>query len=359
MRTNRLSVYGYAETGYNASVMKPQRGLEGGTITCSAPGRAGIIGNPTDMYGGCVVSCSLNERAYCSVSQSDELVIRLGDDALTLRTSEDLELDGGRFDLAKAALQALEFDPGLERFEISIHTDVPEQAGLAGSTAMLASVVGALLEYRGIELNRYQLAEMVKRIESEIMKLTCGYQDHYMAVFGGLSFIDLRGKEWMRQTPDEPFATVESLGDAANGLPIVLAHTGVMRNSGAVHKSIRERWIEGEPAVVNGYSRIAELGRLGKKALLLQDWRELGKLMNENHAIQRDLGGSGPSNERLIEAALAGGAYGAKLAGAGQGGTILALAEDTGGMARTLMHAGAERVFGLGPSEGLVVERTL
>ena len=48
--------------------------------------------------------------------------------------------------------------------------------------------------------------------------------------------------------------------------------------------------------------------------------------MNENHAIQRDLGGSGESNEALIRAALEAGALGAKLAGAGDGGTIVALA---------------------------------
>lgn len=81
--------------------------------------------------------------------------------------------------------------------------------------------------------------------------------------------------------------------------------------------------------------------------------------MNENHAIQRDLGGSGESNEILIGAALANGANGAKLAGAGQGGTILALAENTDEMARVLLHAGAERVFRPRPAEGLIVERKL
>jgi mevalonate kinase len=64
---------------------------------------------------------------------------------------------------------------------------------------------------------------------------------------------------------------------------------------------------------------------MGKKALMLEDWRTMATLMNENHAIQRDLGGSGESNERLIAAALAAGAPAAKLAGAGDGGTIIAL----------------------------------
>jgi len=31
-------------------------------IISTAPGRAGIIGNPTDMYGGAVISCSIGPR---------------------------------------------------------------------------------------------------------------------------------------------------------------------------------------------------------------------------------------------------------------------------------------------------------
>ncbi len=38
-------------------------------IVCSAPGRCGIIGNPTDMYGGAVLSCSVGMRARVTVSQ--------------------------------------------------------------------------------------------------------------------------------------------------------------------------------------------------------------------------------------------------------------------------------------------------
>lgn len=341
--------------------MRTTRGLDGTTISSSSPGRAGIIGNPTDMYGGSVVSCSLQERAFCHLTQADILTITLGGDTISISSMGDLVLRKDKFDLARAALLALELNPTADRFAIEIGTHVPEQAGLAGSTAMLASIVGALLVYLTLEsrLNRYEIAEMVKRIEYRIMSLLCGYQDHYMAVFGGLNFMDFHGKEEMQQTPDEPFATVEPLSEVIDELPMILAHTGVKRNSGAVHKSLRHRWLEGEPAIVDGYVRIAELGRLGKKALILQDWEELGKLMNENHAIQRDLGGSGESNEILIKAALDSGALGAKLAGAGQGGTVIALTDDPERMANALLRAGAERTFGLRPSEGLISERIL
>lgn len=146
-----------------------------------------------------------------------------------------------------------------------------------------------------------------------------------MATFGGLNYMDFRGKQFYRSAEAELFATVERLDAHVPELPFVLALTGVQHSSGAVHQPLRERWLEGETAVVNGYKRIAELARLGKKALLLKDWPTLGQLMNENHAIQRDLGGSGAANERLIAAALGAGALGAKLAGAGNGGTIIVL----------------------------------
>ncbi len=170
------------------------------------------------------------------------------------------------------------------------------------------------------------MAERARYIELNYLKVVCGYQDAYMCTFGGLNYMDFRGKQFYRQAEAELFATVEPLALLrANELPFVLGFTGVQHSSSAVHKPLRERWLEGEPAVVQGYERITELARTGKKALLAEDWPLLGRLMNENHAIQRDLGGSGESNERLIAAALEAGALGAKLAGAGDGGTIIAL----------------------------------
>ena len=141
-------------------------------------------------------------------------------------------------------------------------------------------------------------------------------------------------------------------------LPFVLAHTGVIHSSDAVHKPLRERWLEGGRAVREGYERIQRIGQEGKKALLLQNWERLGWLMNENHAIQRGLGGSGPQNEVLIDAAVENGALGAKLAGAGQGGTVIALTLEPDRTVRALRAAGAERILWPRPCVGLMVEAT-
>ena len=84
----------------------------------------------------------------------------------------------------------------------------------------------------------------------------------------------------------------------------------------------------------------------------------LGRLMNENHAIQRDLGGSGESNERLIGAALDVGAMGAKLAGAGDGGTIIALWPwpDRTPLEEALRQAGASMIYRPMVVPGVMIE---
>jgi galactokinase/mevalonate kinase-like predicted kinase len=331
-------------------------------IRASAPGRAGIIGNPTDGYGGTVVSTSLAERASVRMTPAEETVLTICGESVKITGQRDLRLTGGYTDVAKAVLAT--FDTALHgrAFHLQADTEIPMRAGLAGSTAMLVAILGGVLHWMELPLNRWEMAEAARKIEFEVMKVTCGFQDQYMAVFGGLNYMDFRGKEPGRETPDPIFATVEPLAPYVPELPMLLANTGVQHHSGSHHKPLRQRWIEGDRAVVEGYERLQALAREGKKALLRADWECLGEMMNEQHAIQRDLGASPgfqpgeEANERLIRAALDIGAWGAKLAGAGGGGTIALLHPDPNRAAQQLMAAGAARVLTIRPSEGLVVE---
>ena len=329
-------------------------------IIATAPGRCGLIGNPTDLYGGCVISCSTKERARCLLDRaSDKTTISVSGQTQTLSTLDDLALrDGDYLNVARAVLMALEINPAKTRpFRLSADTTIPMQAGMAGSTAILATIVGCLLTHLELRLNPYETAELIRKIEYDVLKTVCGFQDHYMAVFGGVNYMDFRQKNSVQpQDANSPFATIEPLERFVDELPLVLAHTGVKHHSGSVHNSLRERWIDREPAVVDGYREVTTLAWAGKKALLSRDWTALAVLMNRNHAIVRDLGGSGEANETLIAAALAGGALGAKLAGAGGGGTILALTRDPEKTSQALLAAGAERVMTPLPSPGLTVE---
>jgi mevalonate kinase len=70
---------------------------------------------------------------------------------------------------------------------------------------------------------------------------------------------------------------------------------------------------------------------------------ELGTLMSRNHALLQEIGVSSPALDALVQAALEAGAWGAKLSGAGLGGTMLALAppERQEAVCRALLRAGA------------------
>jgi galactokinase/mevalonate kinase-like predicted kinase len=295
-------------------------------IVCSAPARANLIGNPSDQYGGTTLGVSLPPRAWAA-----------------LDAREPGRIDGAP-ELARAVLEQLGF--GRPDFGIQLATEIPRQSGIAGSTALVVALLRAVLTWQGRSLSRYALAELARSVERERMGVQCGYSDQYLCSFGGLCHLDLRGKRF-DGGGGGPFATVEDLSGEVRELPFVVAYTGVQHSSDAVHRPIRERWLAGEPEVVAAYERIAEIGVLGKSALQRGDWPAFGRLMNENHALQRALGGSGPANEVLIEAALAAGAPGAKLAGAGGGGTIVALDAGlaAGALEAALRAAGAAVLY--------------
>jgi galactokinase/mevalonate kinase-like predicted kinase len=326
-------------------------------VVCSAPGRAGIIGNPSDMYGGAVLSCSVGMRALATLTPASDLVLETNREECRIAGRDDLRPQGDHFDLVRAILDYMHLPP--LKCRIQYESDIPLLSGMSGSTALAVAILQALLAWQGEYPSRYQLAERTRHIELNYLRIVCGYQDAYMCTFGGLNYMDFRGKQFYREAEAELFATIEPLGAYIPELPFVLALTGVRHSSGAVHKPIRERWLEREAAVVKGYERMTEIARMGKKALILEDWPTLGRLMNENHAIQHDLGGSGESNERLITAALEAGAPGAKLAGAGHGGTIIALWpwEDASLLEEALREAGASSTYRLEVAPGATIEK--
>jgi galactokinase/mevalonate kinase-like predicted kinase len=325
----------------------------GAALRASAPARANLIGNPSDLYGGAVLGCSVDRRAFATIAPDERLVLASGGEEFAIADAAELVPRGDRFDVARAVLADLDELPAAR---IAFQTEIPFGGGLAGSTALLVALLRGLLAWRGESTGAHALAERARRIERERLGVACGYVDHYLCTFGGLAYVDFRGKA--EEAPDAPDATVEPLSGAVSELPFVLAFTGVAHHSGSVHAPIRARWERGDRDVRVAYRRIGALAREGRAALLRGEWKRLGALMNENHAIQRDLGGSGEANERLIEAARAAGAPGAKLAGAGGGGTIVALwpGADAAPLESALRAAGAVSLDRPRPVPGVHVE---
>lgn len=332
-------------------------------IVATAPGRCGVLGNPTDMYGGSVISSSLSERAQCTLTSSDSLIVEADNgEQQVIQSLADLEPspDFPRLDLAKAVLKGMGVAPGEHGFHLKTSTDIPMQAGLAGSTALMAAVYGAVAKKLGRVEHKHAVAAAIRKIEYEILGVICGFQDQYMAVFGGLNYMDFRDKGSHIPMDQQPYATVEPLLElVAQPLPFVLAHTGVKHHSGAAHRPVRQRWLENDPEVREAYDLfVPQLVRYGKKALLEGDWETIATLMNQNQEVQFRLGASGAAVDKLVEVALGNGALGAKLAGAGQGGTVLCLTFEPERTIAALKEAGAGRIIRPVPSAGLTVTET-
>ncbi len=304
----------------------------------SAPGRAGIIGNPSDLYGGVVVSCSVPLRAVCTLREADDWTL-----------PEDTRL----WDAATKRF------PLVRPYRVEWTTDIPRSSGISGSTALLAATLLCVLAVRGeapsletIE-ERTSFAELVRDVERFDAEVVCGYQDAQMIVHGGLQQMSFAGKH-----PVEP-GPPPSLEGLDSPLPFLLATTGVERLSGSVHGPMSQRWMNGDAEVRAVISRIAELGLEGAQALRAQDWATLGSLMNENQALIASVGGSGDAVDALVAACFDGGAMGAKLAGAGLGGTVIALSQDLDALEHHLREQGYARITRLARVPGARLEEAI
>ncbi len=302
-------------------------------IAFSAPGRCGIIGNPSDIYGGFVVSCSVPVRNRCVLRK--------------------VEGQGSKADSSQVLWDAVMARFPLEGWDFEWTSNVPRSSGLAGSTALLAATLASVLTARGeppkldtLE-GKSDFAELVRDLELNEAGVVCGYQDAYMAVHGGLNALDYAGKH-----PIEP-GPVGTVTPFEGPLPFLLITTGVERLSGSVHGPMRDRWLAGDREVIEAMARIAELGRVGHRAMERGDIDTLAEAMNENQRIIAGLGGSGEAIDALIAACRKHGALAAKLAGAGMGGTVIALALDPNDLQSQLEQEGHRRYLQPKIVEGL------
>jgi len=202
-------------------------------------------------------------------------------------------------------------------------------------------------------------------VEAQELGIVCGYADRYVPLFGGLAYIDYRGKLYQRPLGEEPYCTYERLDHYVDTLPLVVCSTGLDRASGDVHGIMRPRYLEehesylqtgGErPFMLRTMDAVGEAAWRGKIALLAGDLSTFGRLMNENHRLVNGMMDyCGLKDEgvqitnRLIRAALSAGALGAKLTGAGGRGSVFALVnpDDMGRVADAFHRAAREEALG-------------
>lgn len=340
-------------------------------VHVTVPARVNILGNPTDGNEGdfYTISGAVNIYGGVAVEPADRLTFRyvsgpgMGGVRKCIevpRLDEIYDWHHDGYAVFVATLRGLiKFHEPMRKLleqrpvRLSLWTKVPKQSGLGGSSVLVLSLLNALRVYYDIDcrlLHDYAIAELTQRIEEIEMGVTCGFSDRYVPQLGGLAYIDYRDKLEHRPIGEEPLATYERLDAFVAPLTFIVGFSGISRNSGDVHSVMRGRYLVDWERARNGshgpsaspsafassildrFQAIAETARHGKVCLLRGNLDEFGRLMNENHTlidgIMRDCGfdwGAGKANNTLIEAALEAGALGAKLSGAGGGGSVLVL----------------------------------
>ncbi|MCZ7546914.1 MAG: hypothetical protein M5R40_26850 [Anaerolineae bacterium] len=327
------------------------------------PARINLLGNPSDANEGdyATISVAIDAYAGAFVQPAKDLVLeRLADRNGGYEPVDRQEFPcdhlplpyTGELDLVKGAINRLYQHSAEFRAKVvqrGVHlatwTDVPRQSGLGGSSLFVLLALAGLRTFYDLEPrfhNDYFLAELTQRVEAKELGITCGFADRYVPLFGGIAYLDYRGKLHQRALREEPFVAYERLDDWVDELPLVVISTGIVRDSGDVHGRMRPRYIEEHdawmarggamPPMVRFMTGAWETAWRGKIALLERDWPAVGALMNENHRLVNEMmaycgfaEGAGRINNLLIDAALANGALGAKLTGAGGGGSVFAL----------------------------------
>jgi hydroxymethylglutaryl-CoA reductase len=123
--------------------------------------------------------------------------------------------------------------------------------------------------------------------------------------------------------------------------PLVVASSGMRGSTKEQVAAVQARYERHTALYTTIFDEIDELSVAGAVALKNCDYEELGALMNVCQGFLNAIEVSTPELEKMIAIARANGAVGAKLTGAGGGGSIVALCPGrTGEVARALRDAG-------------------
>ncbi|MEM1619181.1 MAG: mevalonate kinase [Fervidicoccaceae archaeon] len=276
----------------------------------SAPGKVILLGEHFVVHGSPALAAAISLRASASVELTEGRCVEVLSNALgTSRFCEE-ELKGETAPYASIARSS-----GISggcRIEIS--SEIPPASGLGSSAATSVAVAAACLSALGVSPSERELVELSMVGERMFHARPSGI-DVVVSVIGGL--ILFRGVD--------DYERVEARGLERASLLVV--DTGVPRSTKrAVEEATRRLKASGSVGL-KLLEAAREIVEEGSRAAARGDLERLGELMRINHGLLSAIGVSFPEAELAISAALRAGAIGAKITGAGLGGSVLVLAE--------------------------------
>ena len=226
--------------------------------------------------------------------------------------------------------------------ELASMADIPGGTGLGSSGSFTTALLKALHAYQKNIVSPAELAEQACHIEIDRLGEPIGKQDQYIAAVGGITAFTFHQDGRVEYRPCQ--ITEETLFGLEDNL--LLFFTGYSRSASAILKDQNDKSKQNDPAMLDNLHFTKDLGYQSLAALEGANLDEFARLMDV-HWQRKKARSSGMSNERIndwYDHAMANGALGGKLIGAGGGGFLMFYAEDKTKLRHAMRGQGLQEV---------------
>jgi D-glycero-alpha-D-manno-heptose-7-phosphate kinase len=226
--------------------------------------------------------------------------------------------------------------------ELTSMADIPSGTGLGSSGSFTTALLKTLHAQKKDLIHPSELAEQACEIELNRLNEPIGKQDQYIAAYGGLTcFKFLPGgkvEAWPLKIADE---TRDNLEDN-----LLLFFTGYSRSASAILKEQDVKSKAEDKSMIENLHFVKDLGLQSQAALEGGNLEEFARLMDVHwqRKKQRSGGMSNPKINEWYDLAMASGALGGKLIGAGGGGFLMFYAEDKTRLRHAMRSVGLKEV---------------
>ena len=318
-------------------------------IEVSAPGKLMLFGEHAVVYERPCLVTAVDQRISVGLKKRDDEKICLNAPDINIKnfliSPKDLKEPQPkeiRFVLAavKNFFEKYKIKSGLE---IKTKSQFSKQFGLGSSSAVTVSTIKGLAELFGIQINKKELFGLAYKTVLDIQGVGSGF-DVASAAYGGILYFLTGGK------------IIEEI--KVDKLPIIVGYTGIKADTPTLIRMVSNK-LSQEPRKINKiFDEIEKIVDLAKIEIENQRWEKVGKLMNQNQELLRELGVSSKELENLIRASLKAGAFGAKLSGAGGGDCMIAIAnkDNFNKINKAIEKAGGKIIKAKIPGQGVKIE---
>ncbi len=270
-----------------------------------APAKVIITGEHFVVHGAWALAAAVNRRVRVEVSDSDDFSVYSDQ----FRERDTRVVGPVKSVVSKLALE-YSFKPAVH---VSIRSGIPHGAGLGSSASTMVALVSALSKLRSLKLTTDLIIALSMVGENQIHGRPSGIDSTICATGGVILFKPGNRPRHLR------FKGKRSL---------IVAYSGKSRSTKrqiARVSGVKETF----PSLFEGLTEAAsELSLMAADRLSKGDMRGVGRLLSFNHAVLSTLGVSNRPLDRLVDLFLSLGSYGAKLTGAGGGGSVIAVAPE-------------------------------